>query len=375
MIDPQQLPLFITGFPGDPPSAVTEGAKHGFTNRDACEVSAWCWELAAQVKSLAEARGLPMALIGGTAVQLRIDADLQRSSRDNDYLTTATEAQVEQLMNDLATKFASFPGPLFRPVRKIPGAAAVALPMVTFEVVVPALLGHRNLSGVAQHMIKLEFHFTESLPATETIRHIVFALADPVEQPCTVRTYQIAMKLMTLAADPIGLPPLREDDLPKHTSDLDGLIKEFDLAQWPELLGTVEDLCKQEVARTSLTITPAEVLAQIIARLDHWATAPNWGLIQAVHGQLTKLSSTGPTGWRARFRRLEFFVTCIVSGPAGQKDWADALAEERVILANGDTPQARAAIAAEWPARHGIPMPNPLKSFKAEFLWWELLGI
>ena len=94
-----------------------------------------------------------------------------------------------------------------------------------------------------------------------------------------------------------------------------------------------------------------------------------------MHGQLTKLSRTGPTGWRARFRRLEFFVTCIVSGPAGQKDWADALAEERVILANGDTPQARAAIAAEWPARHGIPMPNPLKSFKAEFLWWELLGI
>lgn len=375
MIDPAQFGLFLTAFPADPQSAQTQGASHGLDNRDACEVSAWCWELAEQLKSLSTMQGLHLIMIGGTATQLRIAAKFQRGSRDDDYLTDATEAEIVALMDALAAKFASFPSPQFRPERKNPGPGAPTLPMITFEVVVPALLGHLNFQGEAQHVIKLEFHFAISLPPTETVTGEVFALTAPVVQEIPEVGYQIAMKLMTLADPPVGLPPLREDDLPKHVHDLDGLaVMVRTPADWSTLLTAVEWQAKHDIGVSNATTTPAQILEQIAARMDTWATTPKALLIRALNGQLTKPSRVGPSAWRARFRRLRYLVECVAAGAAGGQAWFDALAEAETILADGNTPVAHAEVAGRWPAAHGTPMPKPVKSLKADQLLWELLG-
>ena len=376
MIAASKLTLFLTPFPSDPQSAQAQGLKNGLNNRDACEVSAWCWELAAQVEALAKQMGLRLVLIGGTAAQLRVAVGFQRGSRDDDYLTDASPAQIASLMFALSTKFAGFPAPQFRPEKKIPGAVAIQLPMVAYEVVVPALLGHIDLHGLAQHVIKLEFHFVSQLPPAEAVRSEVFALVDPVEHTIPKVPYQIAMKLMTLAEPPIGLPPEREDDLPKHASDLDALVMQVRTpADWAMLLAAVNEQAGHEIKTHKAAATPPVVLEQIVARLEHWALSPTSNLLAALDMQLTKASRLGPWEWRSRFRKLKFFVGCTLEGAAGGPRWFDAFRAEEVILSAGNGRAEHAGVAAQWPDRHnGQPMPKLLTGVKASQVWWEMLA-
>jgi hypothetical protein len=105
-----------------------------------------------------------MLLMGGTAAQLRVDLREQRGSRDDDYLTAASNETIAALMQELADRFAAVEEPYFRPELKIPADRTQELPMVTYEVPVPALLGHTDAEGVAKHVLKLEFHLVETLP-------------------------------------------------------------------------------------------------------------------------------------------------------------------------------------------------------------------
>ena len=137
-----QLHLFFTDFPREPDSALARGREIGLGNATVCEVAAWCWELDEQVRALATRQGLNVALMGGTAVQLRLQISEQRGSRDDDYLTDATPTQIQSLMAALAQRFEALAPPYFRPEIKTPRSPTPGLALITYEVAVPALLGH-----------------------------------------------------------------------------------------------------------------------------------------------------------------------------------------------------------------------------------------
>src|SRR5918992_4142601 len=97
----EQLALVKLDWLRDPESALTQGRERGISDPHFVEMSAWCAELHAQLAELAEELGIPLLLMGGNAAALRLEAADQRGSRDNDYLTTATEAEIRELKNTL----------------------------------------------------------------------------------------------------------------------------------------------------------------------------------------------------------------------------------------------------------------------------------
>jgi hypothetical protein len=367
--------LFYTDFPANPESAAKRGESIGINNRNVCEISAWCWELDEQVRRLAEERGVKVLLMGGTAAQLRLDLREQRGSRDDDYLTAASEKTIAALMQALADRFASVEEPYFRPELKTPGERAQALPMVTYEVPVPALLGHTDADGVAKHVLKLEFHLVDALPPSESLAAQVFALERAVESEVPILPHQIALKLVTLTAEPIGIPDYREDDIPKQLNDIDLMLARLSGAEhWAQLRQAVEDDVAREAA--AIEIEPPAVDAVwngIEARLERWADVSTerelQQLVNDAQGLFPRGIRLGHQMWRARVRRITYACRCARSNE-GAAAWAYARTEEERL--NSDQKAGAAEIAARWRDERGAKAPGPLRAF-ASVLWWEYL--
>lgn len=83
--------LFVLNWMLDPEQALRDANARGVSEPHAIEMSAWCAELHEQLRIVAEAEQMPLLLMGGHGAALRLEAATQRGSRDNDYLTTATE--------------------------------------------------------------------------------------------------------------------------------------------------------------------------------------------------------------------------------------------------------------------------------------------
>jgi hypothetical protein len=109
----EHLGLFKLTWLADPSAALAAGRSAGISDPHFIEMSAWCAELHAQLADLAQDRDLPLLLMGGNAAALRMEAAKQRGSRDNDYLTTASEQDILGLMEALVSRLApSFEEPL-----------------------------------------------------------------------------------------------------------------------------------------------------------------------------------------------------------------------------------------------------------------------
>jgi Nucleotidyl transferase AbiEii toxin, Type IV TA system len=367
----EHLHLFRTGFPTDPESAVRRGITIGLRNRMMCEVSAWCWELDEQVRGLAADRGLRVALMGGTAAQLRLEISEQRGSADDDYLTDATSAEIADLMVALAERFADSPEPFFRPEKKVPRTPTPGLDLLTYEVPVPSLLGHTDTSGHAKHIVKLEFHFTRTMPPTETVTAEVFALADPITSTIPILAHQIALKLLALAAEPIGIPQRREHDIPKQIYDIDRLLQHLNGQRgWSGLHDAIHRVATDEATKVGLEDDPTSVVAGIVARLDHWARVTDDSHLKELTrnaGALTgQAHRVGAIGWRARARRIQYALHC-AREPAGHELWETARADGmRLSL---DPSSAWREISTRWRAERVDRPPPWLKAYPTELLF------
>lgn len=104
-IPAEQLGLFKLDWVADPVIALEQARELGISDPHFIEMSAWCAEMHAHLAELAEERELPLLLMGGNAAALRLEAAHQRGSRDNDYLTVATETDIFGLMDALTARF------------------------------------------------------------------------------------------------------------------------------------------------------------------------------------------------------------------------------------------------------------------------------
>lgn len=222
----KHLDLFKLDWLKDPAAALELGRARGISDPHFAEMSAWCAELHAQLADLAQERGLPLLLMGGNAAALRLEAAKQRGSRDNDYLTTATEADIHGLMDAVVARFEPyFEAPLFRYRQLHGGPNAEPLPLVAFAFEVPALLDSKVRDG--RLSIKLEFHIEDDpglFPESESVSGEFFALAERLQAVLPRLPHQVALKLMTLVEPPVGIDPAREDSLPRQIYDVDALL-------------------------------------------------------------------------------------------------------------------------------------------------------
>ncbi len=365
------LHLFKTGFPSNPESALSGGEKIGLRNRMMCEVSAWCWELDEQVRTLASELGLRVALMGGTAAQLRLELIEQRGSADDDYLTDATPDHVGRLMVAFAHRFKGFEAPYFRPERKVPRLPTPGLELLTYEVVVPSLLGHTDTTGLAKHVVKLEFHLTKAMPPTEDVTGEVFALEGPVTSTLPTLPHQIALKLAALAAEPIGIPARRDHDIPKQIYDVDRLLQHLTGGGvWIDFGTAINATLIGEAAKVGLDDEPPEILDGMKGRLDQWALVTDDKRLKELTRNAAALtgqaSRVGPIAWRGRARRIQYALHCAYETD-GAVLWAKATTEAARLAP--DPVAGWREIGDRWRSERSTKPPPLLKAYPTELLF------
>lgn len=371
--------LFFTRYPEHVDDAIERARNLGLANISAIEVAAWCWEIAAQVSALAAQMGLEVILMGGSAVQLRIAVGAQRLSRDTDHLTTASADQVAALMAALEERFAVIPAPWFRAEPKPAPAGAGPLPMKTYQVVVPSLLGLTDENGEPKHVIKVEFHFLDELPPSEAKAAEVFALPGKVEHSIPTLPYQVALKMVTLTAPPIGIPAERAADVPKQLYDLDLLLQQMlEGDQWARFGDATVDNARLEASYAGVTPPTADtVWLQISDRLRAFtAIVGDKELMRQVENyqgsQVPRAMRVGPRAWRCRAMRLLVASRCARLGAPGAAVWREAL---RCSAAAGSDRQTMfAELDQRWMHRFGVRAPKEIRGFAPDQQLWEFYG-
>ena len=205
--------------------------------------------------------------------------------------------------------------------------------------------------------VKLEFHIEDDFglfPEGEAVSGRFFALGQDVDVRIPRLPYQIALKLMTLHAPPVGIDNARVNAIPHQLYDLDALLDQLaDAEQWNVLADyTLRRYLKEERQRER---TPAAdgPWASIIRRLSAWSQAdvpnlPFGGLIRAFQAsQVATAMARPPAQWRGRVRRLQFAVAGLAAGRDGYPRWTRARAlEARIAEPAGPKLKAyRAALA------------------------------
>lgn len=308
--------------------------RYGLHDRLTLEISAWCAELNAQLEPMARRAGLDLILMGGNATALRMDVTAQRGSRDNDYLTTATEGDLEGLMRDLREHFSALPHPLFT-YRRLEPEDALPLPLVTYVVDVPALSPLNESQGTLG--VKLEFHLSDpsQMPEAEEVEGSFLAIGQFVRARMPRVPHQLVLKAMTLRDPPIGIDDGRIDAIPRQLYDLDDLTQRIvDPKDWETLLLYGKARYTAECEQRQLSPKPENPGWGILSRLREWVGCADerseyWELIRAFQSaQLARGQERHADEWSARVQRLIVFFRCLTDDSLGLTDWRRSLAVE-----------------------------------------------
>lgn len=357
--------LFLTDLVSDPAGVIARAAQLGIRNKSVAELAAWSWELGMQVHETATRFGIPLLLMGGTAAQLRFRVEVQRGSRDADFLTTASREQVAQLAASLETNLgqAGERDPIFRVRLYQPRRTTRDLDMLRYDVTVPSLIGQPPPT------IKLEFHFWDALPPNEPLTGHVFPFAAEVRQQVPVIAYQIGLKLRTVALPPIGIEPHREDELPKQFYDLDWLFA----VMRPDELEAVGAAAPQVAVYEGGETDGADLWPGIEHRLYAWASGMSSDAnmqrrIDQYQQQVPAAARLTAGGWRVRLRRLAVAARCAETGDVER--WTAAIALARQLSRARD----RTPIETRWEQERGSLPARDLQALNPEGLWWEYLA-
>lgn len=207
-IPAEHLSLFKTDWIGDPNSLKALARRYKYNDLFTAELAAWCAEVHEHIHDLEDTVGVELLLMGGNAASLRFDAIQQRGSRDNDYLTAASHADIGRLMDAFAERFNAL-HPLFKPEVYEPQNPTSELNMITYLVPVALLLDHGKATN---NTVKVEFHFEPDLPPAETVSGNVGPTQRTIRARLPELPYQFVLKLMTLAAPPVGIDEERRGD-------------------------------------------------------------------------------------------------------------------------------------------------------------------
>lgn len=231
-------------------------------------------------------------------------------------------------MAALGERFAPL-GDLLQPRRYEPERPVRELPLATYEVRVPLVLDH----GYNQrNEIKLEFHFEERLPPSELVTGALGPAATPeITGALPQLPYQIGLKLMTLAAKPVGIgEATRAGAVPRQMYDLDGPSARLTAESWAALSEYTLERHQFECEQAGATVHDGEPFDGIRARLQRWGdcldeSAEPWLTLRAAQESgLQRAVHLRPWGWRARAYRLIVATEALLRGPDAWPTWERA---------------------------------------------------
>jgi hypothetical protein len=320
--------LFKADWVHDPELLARRIRAAGVADRFTAELAAWCAEVHEHLRELAGELDIDLLLMGGNGAALRFDAVRQRGSRDNDYLTAAAPTDIDRLMIRFGERFAGL-GDLMQPRRYVPKRPVRELPLATYVVPVPLRLNHGSNSN---NEVKLEFHFEAKLPAAELVTGALGPAATPeITAALPELPYQIGLKLMTLAAEPVGIQEAtRAASVPRQMYDLDLLLSVLTADGWAALHDYVRERYAYECESAAVGVSDGEPFQGIRARLERWGAclderAEPWVTIRAAQQSgLQPGVHLRPWGWRARAYRLILAVEALRASAGGWSAWQKA---------------------------------------------------
>ncbi|OGO16571.1 MAG: hypothetical protein A2Z14_04355 [Chloroflexi bacterium RBG_16_48_8] len=201
-----------------------QAQEFGYAQANTLEALIWDYELYAQLQQRASKS---CRLKGGAAVQLYVTGGRQRASIDIDVLTTLSQREMHQMLEDISNAY-SAEEPYLQFVLYIPDEPTAIEGLNSYTTLAPSSLGQKwhleDGTLVEARMIKVDIHETPSLPHGESRDGVAAGIPLGYQPLCVRRGYLIAEKLLTQARGTVGVPDDRYQDLPKHLYDLDSLL-------------------------------------------------------------------------------------------------------------------------------------------------------
>lgn len=288
--------------------------RHNFTQAVKVETFLWNLELYGQLQ---RHLGEKVILKGGAAAQLFFIPERQRTSVDIDVVYLGDKKSLQETLASIHKDFGE--DDLYFKFNKYePENPKTQLPLETYFVSVPTITG-----GKSPINIKVDFHLMDSLNlqtvALEGVNAFVIPLA--YKPRCLSPGALIGDKLLTLAQGSVGIPPEREDDIPKQLYDLDGLTNVVDQRDFPAVKAAMEDLFERELSVRSQKVSMGKALEQMTGLLEKYSSLDSHKsdesartAIQNFRGNYEPRPFRDPISWGIVSKRLHFFVTCISAG-------------------------------------------------------------
>ena len=263
-----------------------------------------------------------------------------------------------------------------------------SLPLETYFVPVPTVLGKTPIN------IKVDFHLMEALelPVVELDGAAAFIIPLDFKPRCLSAAALLGDKLLTLAQGSVGIPPEREDDIPKQLYDLDELSRKVDSRDFGTVNQAMEILFARELVVRLEKIALPEAIGQMVALLERYggldsakSDKPARDAIQNFRGNHEPRPFRDPIAWGVASKRLQLLVKCIAASaenPLSYLRSADRL--ETIIAFEEETfkeekPRLLGALRKEFLdvlRSQGRPeIAKRLKNSRAERLLWEVLTV
>lgn len=196
-----------------------------------------------------------------------------------------------------------------------PSSPKTNLPLETYFVSVPTVTG-----GKTPINVKVDFHLMDNfnLQTVELEKANAFVFPLAFKPRCLSAEALIGDKLLTLAQGSVGIPPEREDDIPKQLYDLDGLTRVVADEEFEALQTAMEVLFDRELSVRSEKVPFERALEQMIVLLErysgldaHKSDVRARTAIQNFRGNYEPRPFRDPITWGIVCKRLQFLVRCM----------------------------------------------------------------
>lgn len=295
--------------------------KYDFTQPTEFEVLIWNYELYGQLQELAKKN---LILKGGAAAQLYLSKDKQRASVDLDIVSFVDVDGIEQILKKISTKLSNQEN-YFTFRRYEPPESEVRLPMRTYYVTIPSMIGQTHLKNKKRfpgREVKMDFFLEGRGIHSITLRNPKTLVLDLAYSPVvSTKASLIADKLLILATKSVGVPFKRRADIPKHVYDIDCLVQQgLDEDTIREIISIMNSLIEAECSYRGMSYSVQEVITHIVEELENLSyigfseelkeTARYIENFQSQYLQHPNFQKSH--GWGVRFLRLRFLVKSIL---------------------------------------------------------------
>jgi hypothetical protein len=287
-------------------------ARYGFTQAGKVEAFLWDLELFGQLQ---RTLGNQVVLKGGAAAQLFFAPERQRTSVDIDVIYLGDVALLPKALASIHDAFGK-DDLYFKFSGHVPLSPKTKLPLETYFVSVPTSTGRTPIN------MKVDFHLMDGLDlqVVEIEGASAFVIPLAFRPRCLSAGSLIGDKLLTLAQGSVGIPPEREDDIPKQLYDLVGLSRVVESQDFEAIRHAMGRLFEHEQSVRSEKVSIERALEQMVDQLERYAGLDSHKsdkyarvAVQNFRGNYEPRPFRDPIAWGVVSKRLELLVKCIAA--------------------------------------------------------------